>query len=134
LSVRILQHGNIPIHDTVHGGAAVGAFILMTTIALGGAFSWASYAADYSRYQDNDTPWSPIFFWTFGGLSVSYIWTYAIGLAGARVLSNQTAAAVRALMGGGVLGAVALFTVIFGAITSNAMNDYSGLSPCKRPG
>ena len=30
--------------------------------------------------------------WTFGGLCASYVWTYAIGLAGARVLSNQTAA------------------------------------------
>ena len=52
LSVRILQHGQIPLHSTVHGGAAMGAFVLMTTIAFGGAFSWASYAADYSRYQE----------------------------------------------------------------------------------
>jgi NCS1 family nucleobase:cation symporter-1 len=126
LSLRILQHGDIPLHNTVHGGAAVGAFVLMSTIAFGGAFSWASYAADYSRYQKKDTPSSPIFFWTFGGLCASYVWTYAIGLAGARVLSNQTAAGVRALVGGGALGTLALITVIFGAITSNAMNDYSG--------
>jgi purine-cytosine permease-like protein len=44
---------------------------------------------------------SPIFFWTLGGLCASYIWTYAIGLAGARVLSNQTAAGVRSLVGRG---------------------------------
>ena len=56
----------------------------MTTIAFSGSFSWASYAADYSRYQQKDTPSSPIFWWTFGGLCASYIWTYAIGLAGAR--------------------------------------------------
>ena len=68
LSLRILQHGDIPLHDTVHGGAAVGAWILMSTIAFGGVFSWASYAADYSRYQNKDSPSSPIFFWTFGGL------------------------------------------------------------------
>jgi NCS1 family nucleobase:cation symporter-1 len=126
LSLRILQHGNIPLHDTVHGGAAVGAFVLMTTIAFGGAFSWASYAADYSRYQEKDTPSSPIFWWTLGGLCASYIWTYAIGLAGARVLSNQTAAGVRSLVGGGSVGVLALVIVVFGAITSNAMNDYSG--------
>ena len=126
LSLRILQHGDIPFHNTVHGGAAVGAFVLMTTISFSGAFSWASYAADYSRYQEKDTPSSPIFFWTFGGLCASYIWTYVIGLAGARVLSNQTAAGVRSLVGGGAVGALALITVIFGAITSNAMNDYSG--------
>jgi nucleobase:cation symporter-1, NCS1 family len=126
LSLRILQHSNIPLHDTVQGGTAVGAFVLVTTIAFGGTFSWASYAADYSRYQQKETSPSPIFFWTFAGLCASYIWTYSIGLAGARVLSNQTAAGVRTLMGGGVLGTLALITVIFGAITSNAMNDYSG--------
>ena len=126
LSVRILQHGHIPLHNTVHGGAAIGAFVLMTTIAFSGAFSWASYAADYSRYQRKDTPSSPIFWWTLGGLCASYIWTYAIGLAGARVLSNQTAAGVRSLVGGGTIGTLALVIVVFGAITSNAMNDYSG--------
>ena len=126
LSLRIFQHGDIPLHNTVNGGAAVGAWVLMSTIAFGGAFSWASYAADYTRYQKKDTPSPSIFFWTFGGLCASYVWTYAIGLAGARVLSNQTAAGVRALVGGGALGTLALVTVIFGAITSNAMNDYSG--------
>jgi len=126
LSLRILQRGNIPLHNTVHGGAAVGAFVLMTTIAFSGAFSWASYAADYTRYQETDTPASPIFLWTLGGLCASYIWTYAIGLAGARVLSNQTAAGVQSLVGGGAVGVFALVTVVFGAITSNAMNDYSG--------
>jgi NCS1 family nucleobase:cation symporter-1 len=33
---------------------------------------------------------------------------------------------VRSLVGGRVVGVLALITVIFGAITSNAMNDYSG--------
>jgi NCS1 family nucleobase:cation symporter-1 len=126
LSVRILQRGQIPLHSTVHGGAAIGAFVLMTTIAFSGAFSWASYAADYSRYQEKETPSSPIFWWTLGGLCASYIWTYALGLAGARVLSNQTAAGVRSLVGGGTVGTLALVIVVFGAITSNAMNDYSG--------
>ena len=126
LSFRILQRGDVPLHNTVHGGAAVGAWILMSTISFGGAFSWASYAADYSRYQKKDTPSSSVFLWTFSGLFASYVWTYAIGLAGARALSNQTAVGVRALVGGGALGTLALATVIFGAITSNAMNDYSG--------
>ncbi len=126
LSVRILERGHIPVHGTVHGGAAIGTFVLMTTIAFSGAFSWASYAADYSRYQEKETPSPPIFWWTLGGLCASYIWTYAIGLAGARVLSNQTVAGVRSLVGGGTVGMLALVIVVFGAITSNAMNDYSG--------
>ena len=56
LSLRVLQYGHIPFHDTVHGGATVGAFVWTSTIAFGGAFSWASCAADYSRYQDKDMP------------------------------------------------------------------------------
>jgi NCS1 family nucleobase:cation symporter-1 len=126
LSVKILAHGNIPTGNTVHGGAAVGAFILMTTIAFSGSFSWASYAADYSRYQRKDTRSSPIFLWTLAGLGASFIWVYAIGLAGARVLIDQTAGGVQTLVGGGVAGTLALCAVMFGAITGNALNDYSG--------
>jgi NCS1 family nucleobase:cation symporter-1 len=126
LSVKILQHGNIPIDNTVHGAAAAGAFILMTTIAFSGAFSWATYAADYSRYQTKETRSSPIFLWTLSGLAASFIWMYAIGLAGARIFVDQTAGGVQALVGGGFLGTLALIAVLFGAVTSNAMNDYSG--------
>jgi len=126
LSVKILEHGNIPTHNTVQGAAAVGAFILMTTIACSGAFSWASYAADYSRYQRKETRSSPIFFWTLSGLAMSFIWMYAIGLAGAKVFVDQTAGGVQSLVGGGFLGILALIAVMFGAVTSNAMNDYSG--------
>ncbi|MEO9008193.1 MAG: cytosine permease [Candidatus Dormibacter sp.] len=126
LSVKILQHGNIPIGNTVNGAAAVGAFILMTTIAFSGSFSWATYAADYSRYQDKETRSSPVFFWTLGGLAASFIWMYAIGLAGAKIFVDQTAGGVQSLVGGGFLGILALCAVMFGAVTSNAMNDYSG--------
>jgi nucleobase:cation symporter-1, NCS1 family len=126
LSVRILQQGNIPANNTVTGGAAVGAFILMTTIALSGSFSWASYAADYSRYMKKDSKPQPIFLWTLAGLAASYIWMYTIGLAGAKVLVDQTAGGVQSLVGGGIIGVLALIAIIFGAITGNAMNDYSG--------
>jgi nucleobase:cation symporter-1, NCS1 family len=126
LSVRILQQGNIPISNTVSGGAAVAAFVLMTTIALSGSFSWASYAADYSRYMKKESRPQPIFLWTLAGLGASYIWMYTIGLAGAKVLVNQTAGGVQSLVGGGFIGVLALIAIIFGAITGNAMNDYSG--------
>jgi NCS1 family nucleobase:cation symporter-1 len=126
LSWRILEKGNLPVHNTVHGGAAVGMFVLMTTIAFSGSFSWASYASDYSRYQKKGTHSTPIFLWTLAGLGVSYIWMYTIGLAGAKTLTNQTAAGVQSLVGGGFVGILALLAVVFGAVASNAMNDYSG--------
>ena len=126
LSYKVLERGDFPMHNTVHGGAAVGMFVLMATIAFSGGFSWATYAADYSRYMPADTPRRPLFWYTFAGLAGSFLWVYTIGLLGAKALTNQTAAGVQSLMGGGLLGGLALVAVIFGAITSNAMNDYSG--------
>jgi NCS1 family nucleobase:cation symporter-1 len=126
LSIAIVDKGDLPLRGSVHGGAAVGTFVLVMTIALSASFSWASYAADYSRYQREDTPAKGVFWWTLGGLAASYIWMYAIGLAGARSLSNQTAAGVQSLLGGGVLGSLALIAIVVGAVASNAMNDYSG--------
>ncbi len=126
LSYKVFQHGDFPTHNTVHGGAAVGMFVLMATIAFSGGFSWATYAADYSRYMPVDTPRRPLFWYTFAGLAGSFLWVYTIGLLGAKALTNQTAAGVQSLMGGGFLGGLALVAVIFGAVTSNAMNDYSG--------
>jgi len=126
LTYKILAHGNFPVHNSVHGGVAVATFILMATIAFSGGFSWATYAADYSRYMTKDTPRRPLFWFTYVGLAASFLWVYIIGMLGAKSLSNQTAAGVQHLMGGGLLGGLALIAIMFGAITSNAMNDYSG--------
>lgn len=125
LSVRILQHHVVLPHNTAHGGALVGAFVLMVTISLSGGISWAPYASDYSRYMKPNSSRSAIFWLTLAGLTASYVWVEAIGLAGASVLGNQTAAGVRTLVGGGALGVLALIAIVFGAITSNSMNDYS---------
>jgi NCS1 family nucleobase:cation symporter-1 len=126
LTVKIIQHGNVPMHSSVHGTAAVGTFVLVSTITFSGSFSWASYAADYSRYMKPDASGPGIFWCTFGGLFASLAWMYTIGLAGAKALSNQTASGVQSLMGGGFLGVLALIAIIFGSVTGTAMNDYSG--------
>ena len=126
LTVKIFQHHVVLPVNTVHGGALVGAFVLMVTISLSAGLSWASYASDYSRYMKRTTSKTGIFWLTLAGLTASYVWVETIGLAGASVLSNQTAAGVRSLMGGGFLGVLALIAIVFGAITSNSMNDYTG--------
>jgi NCS1 family nucleobase:cation symporter-1 len=126
LSVRILQHHIVLPHNTVHGGALAGAFVLMTTVALSQGISWAPYASDYSRYMKPGTSRRAVLWLTLAGLTVSYVWMGAIGLAAASVLGDQTAAGVRTLMGGGVLGVLALVAIAFGAVASNSMNDYSG--------
>jgi NCS1 family nucleobase:cation symporter-1 len=126
LTYKILAHRHFPVHNTVHGGVAVAMFFLMVTIAFSGGFSWATYAADYSRYMAADTPRRPLFWYTFAGLAGSFLWVYTIGLLGAKTLASQTAAGVQHLMGGGLLGGLALVAIMFGAVTSNALNDYSG--------
>jgi NCS1 family nucleobase:cation symporter-1 len=126
LTVKIFQHHVVLPHNSVHGSALVGAFVLMVTISLSEGISWASYASDYSRYMKPDSSKAAIFWYTMAGLTASYVWVETIGLAGASVLGNQTAAGVRTLMGGGFLGVLALIAIVFGAIASNSMNDYTG--------
>ena len=126
LTVKIFQHHVVLPHNTVHGATLVGAFVLMVTISLSEGISWASYASDYSRYMKPDSSKAAIFWYTMAGLTASYVWVETIGLAGASVLGNQTAGGVRTLMGGGFLGVLALIAIVFGAIASNSMNDYTG--------
>jgi NCS1 family nucleobase:cation symporter-1 len=76
--------------------------------------------------MDKDTPRGPLFWYTFAGLAGSFLWVYSIGMLGAKSLGAQTAAGVQRLVGGGFVGELALVAIMFGAITSNAMNDYSG--------
>ena len=111
---------------TVSGADLGGAFILEVTIALSLAISWASYASDYSRYLPVHTSRAAVFGYTFAGLAVAYVAVQAIGVAAAAELTDQTAAGVRQIMGGGVLGALALLVIALGSVASNAMNDYSG--------
>ncbi len=126
LSVKIFQHNIVLPHNTVHGTTLAGAFVLMVTISLSEGISWASYASDYSRYMKPGTSKAAIFWLTMLGLTASYVWVEGIGLTAASVLGNQTAAGVRTLMGGGFLGVLALIAIVFGAIASNSMNDYTG--------
>jgi NCS1 family nucleobase:cation symporter-1 len=111
---------------TVGGADLAGAFVLEVTIALSLAISWASYASDYSRYLPVNTSRKAVFGYTFGGVAMAYIAVQAIGVAAAGTLTDQTAAGMREIMGGGVLGVVALLAIAVGSVTSNAMNDYSG--------
>ena len=111
---------------TVSGADLGGAFVLEVTIALSLAISWASYASDYSRYLPVHTSRAAVFGYTFAGLAVAYVAVQAIGVAAAGELTDQTAAGVREIMGGGALGALALLVIALGSVASNAMNDYSG--------
>jgi NCS1 family nucleobase:cation symporter-1 len=111
---------------TAHGADQAGAFVLTSTIALSLALSWAPYASDFSRYLPRTTSRPRMFWFTLLGLVVSFVAVQALGLLGASVLTDQTAAGVDKLLGGGVLGGFGLLAVALAALCSNAMNDYSG--------
>jgi nucleobase:cation symporter-1, NCS1 family len=126
LTVKLVSHHAVVTPATAHGTGLAGAFVLEVTIALSSAISWASYASDYSRYLPSATSRPKVFWYTLGGVALSYVAIQAIGVAAAGALTDQTATGVRTIMGGGVLGVVALLAIGLAAISSNAMNDYSG--------
>ncbi len=125
-AVKLVGGHEVITAPSVHGADLAGAFVLEVTIALSLAISWASYAADFSRYLPAQSPSLRVFAFSFAGLVAAYLFVQGIGIAGADLLSDQTAEGIRSVMGGGVLGAVALLAITLASIGSSAMNDYSG--------
>jgi NCS1 family nucleobase:cation symporter-1 len=126
ITVKIVHVGNFHVAASAHGGPLVGGFILMTTIAASFVISWGAYASDYSRYMKPDTSRQSIFWLTMAGVSFSSIWIEFLGLAAASIAVSGTSAGIQHLLGGGVLGGVALIAIWIGTVSVNAMNDYSG--------
>jgi NCS1 family nucleobase:cation symporter-1 len=114
------------------GGAGtsdtLGTFVLMTTIAGSFNLAWALYASDYSRYLPASTPARQVSVWTFLGLFVGAVWIEILGLAVVGALGSETDTVhqIYALLGGGVVGAIAMIAIFFGTVAVNAMNDYTG--------
>ena len=125
-AVKLAAGHQIVTPATVHGADLVGAFILEVTIALSLSISWASYAADFSRYLPAESSRFRVFGFTFAGIVLAYIFVQGIGIAAGDLVSEQTAEGVRAVMGGGLLGGLALLIIALASIGSGVMNDYSG--------
>ena len=126
LAVKVLSGHPIAFADTASGGELAGSIVLFSTIALSLAVSWAPYASDFSRYLPATTSSRGVFWFTLLGLTTSYAIGEGLGLALGSGLGDQTALGVSALLGGGFLGALALVAIALAAVSSNAMNDYSG--------
>lgn len=125
-AAKLISGQQVLSAPTLAGPDLAGAFLLEVTIALSLAISWASYASDYSRYLPAQSSRTAVFGYTFAGLATAYVGVQAIGIAAAGELTDQTASGVRTIMGGGLLGVLALIAIAVGSVTSNAMNDYSG--------
>ncbi|MER6371660.1 cytosine permease [Streptomyces mirabilis] len=126
LTVKLLSGAHTTPAATAHGADRAGAFVLTCTIALSLALSWAPYASDFSRYLPRTASRPRMFWYTLAGIGVSFVAVQALGLWGAAVFTDQTARGVDTLLGGGALGAFGLLAVALAALSSNAMNDYSG--------
>ncbi|WP_328444022.1 purine-cytosine permease family protein [Amycolatopsis sp. NBC_00438] len=126
LAVKVLSGHPVATADTATGGDHTGAVVLFSTIALSLAISWAPYASDFSRYLPADTSSCGVFWFTLLGLTASYAIGEGLGLALGTSLGDQTATGVATLLGGGFLGSLALAVIALAAVSSNAMNDYSG--------
>ncbi|MGW2935534.1 purine-cytosine permease family protein [Streptomyces sp. NPDC001156] len=126
IAVRMPADVHLATSGSAHGADRAGAFVLTSTIALSLTLSWAPYASDFSRYLPSTTSRSRMFWCTLLGLVVSFLAVQVLGLWGASALTDQTAAGVDKLLGGGAPGAFGLLAVGLAALCSNAMNDYSG--------
>src|SRR6476620_5179544 len=125
-AVKLAAGHQIVTPATAHGADLAGAFVLEVTIALSLSISWASYAADFSRYLPSGSSRIAVFGYTFAGIVLGYIFVQGIGIAAGALVSDQTAEGVRSVMGGGILGGLALLIIAMASIGSGVMNDYSG--------
>ncbi|MBX7433153.1 cytosine permease [Mycobacterium sp. Y57] len=125
-AVKLVAGHEIVTPASVAGADLAGAFVLEVTIAFSLAVSWATYAADFSRYLPADVSRIRVFGYTVAGLLAAYVFVQGLGIAAAGVVAEHTAEGVRSVMGGGLLGGLALLIIAVASIGSGVMNDYSG--------
>jgi len=126
ITIKCISVGTTHVHSQLHGGAAVGGFILFFSIVISYTFTWAPYAADYTHYIPKDTSAFAIVWRMTAGNAMSAIWLETIGLVAAASLSNQTSAGIFNFLGGGAFGIFAMLAIVLSNIGADAMDDYSG--------
>jgi nucleobase:cation symporter-1, NCS1 family len=112
--------------DGFTGLDQVGAFVLFAAIAASFVLAWGLYASDYSRYLPVDTSRTKIFWYTVAGLTLSAGWIEILGLLVADKSSGPGVGTINTILGGGLLGALAMIAIAIGTVAVNAMNDYTG--------
>lgn len=125
-AIKLVGGHDVITPATVTGPDLVGAFVLEVTIAFSLAVSWASYAADFSRYLPAESSRLRVFGFTFLGMFTAYAFVQGIGIAAGELVSEHSVEGVQSVMGGGVVGALVLAVIALAAVGSGVMNDYSG--------
>jgi NCS1 family nucleobase:cation symporter-1 len=125
VTVALLPKANFALAD--QAAAGLGTFVLMTTIVASFTLAWALYASDYTRYLPSNSPPRTIFLYTFAATALGAVWIETLGLAVATSLgSGDRMQQINDLVGGGLIGALAMVAVVFGTVAVNAVNDYTG--------
>jgi NCS1 family nucleobase:cation symporter-1 len=125
-AVKLVVAHDVVTPASVSGPDLVGAFVLEVTIAFSIAVSWATYAADFSRYLPVDSAPARVFGCAFAGIVSAYVFVQGIGIAAGDILADHTAHGLRSVMGGGLLGGLALAVIALAAVGSGVMTVYGG--------
>ncbi|MDP9481811.1 MAG: cytosine permease [Chloroflexota bacterium] len=127
ITIGVLQVGQFTRPDGLAGLDQLGAFVTMTTVVASFAMAWAVYASDYTRYLPASTSPRAIFLATVAGLTLSAGWLEVLGLAVAGIITGNGVENIRdEVLGGGLLGALAMVAIGLGTVSVNVMNDYTG--------
>jgi len=125
-AVKLVGGHEIVTPAMVSGAGLAGAFVLEVTIAFSLVISWAPYAADFSRYLPANSSSTRVFGGTFAAVVFGLVFIQSIGIAAGNVVAEHTAEGVRSVMGGGLLGGLAVLIIALAAIGAGVMTQYSG--------
>jgi NCS1 family nucleobase:cation symporter-1 len=127
ITIGILNVANFSRLDGFTGADQLAAFVTMTTVVASFVMAWGVYASDYSRYLPAGTSSGRMFVATVAGLSLSAGWLELLGLSVAGIVTGNAVANIRDdVLGGGVIGALAMVAIALGTVSVNVMNDYTG--------
>jgi NCS1 family nucleobase:cation symporter-1 len=126
LTIAIFGHANTGRADGFTGLDQLGAFVLFSTICASFVLAWALYASDYSRYLPVNTSRFGVFWITVVALTLSAGWIEVLGLAVADKATGPSVGVINTILGGGVVGGLAMVAIALGTVAVNALNDYTG--------
>ena len=126
LTIAIFGQASTGRTDGFSGLDQLGAFVLFSTICASFVLAWALYASDYSRYLPANTSRFGIFWLTAAALTLSAGWIEVLGLAVADKATGPSVDVINKILGGGVVGGLAMVAIALGTVAVNALNDYTG--------
>ncbi|MEA2650840.1 MAG: nucleobase:cation symporter, family [Chloroflexota bacterium] len=127
ITIGVIRVGDFGSVDGFTGADQLAAFVTMTTIVASFVMAWGVYASDYSRYLPSQTSSRALFLATVGGLTLSAGWLEILGLSVAGIIAGNGVENIRDdVLGGGLIGALAMVAMALGTVSVNVMNDYTG--------